>query len=147
MTIHKAFNQKLYDANDPAKLKVLSFLNSTTNKTWEINPDQYGVDIVCTNPEDDGLKYIEVEVKHHWKPSDKYFPFPTLQIPERKSKWLDLPMEFWVLRSDRKLAIVASSAGLKKYAKLQVVRNKYVRDGEYFFVMPVGLCKVLEIKE
>jgi Holliday junction resolvase-like predicted endonuclease len=80
----KAFDQTLYNTNDPAKDKVLRWLTYKGYKA-QVNPDQYGIDLLA---EKDGRTIgIEVEVKHNWK--GQAFPFQTVHIASRKLKFFE----------------------------------------------------------
>jgi hypothetical protein len=138
----QAFDRNLYDDNDSAKELVLEFLNATTEATWSVGEDPYGPDL----ENDETTELVEVEVKHNWKSGIADFPFTTVQLPERKSKWKDLPISFWVLRSDHQRAIIIPASALQeKY--LKEVSNKFVRKGEYFYQIPVELTTLVVLGE
>lgn len=129
----KPFDSTLYADNDGAKHLIIDLLNSNG---WnaQVNPDQYGIDLLATK----GPKTIalEVEVKHHWK--GQQFPFATVQIPARKQKFAQLA-ESWfvVVNADRTFALMASGQSLLT-SKLVIVPNKYVAEGEHFFQVPLS---------
>ena len=131
----KPFDPQLYNKNDTAKYDAIKYLEKLNKKAY-VNPDQYGVDLIV-----DDAVYCEVEVKHAWK--GKEFPFSTLQIPERKTKFTkaDKPVMFMVFNSDRSYAFLVKGDDVMK-SPLKHVPNKYM-DDEMFFQIPVNkLTKV-----
>ena len=79
----KPFDQSMYDADDPAKQQVLNWL-ILQGFSGDINPDQYGIDIIG---DWGGIPWAaEVEVKHTWV--DEQFPFKTVHFSARKRKFL-----------------------------------------------------------
>lgn len=123
--MQKKFDTTLYAENDPAKIVAIRYFTSI-GKRAVVNPDEYGIDLIV-----DDKFYCEVEVKHNWT-GDK-FPFPNLQIPERKLKFaeLDKPSYFMVMNSDRSRAIVVKGEDLLE-SPLVEVQNKYMDTGERF---------------
>lgn len=127
----KKFDKDLYNKNDPAKLKAIDYFGLMGMKAI-VNPDDYGVDLIV----DDNF-YCEVEVKHNWKGTN--FPFSTLQIPERKTKFAkisDKPVMFMVFNSEHTHAFLAKATDVLR-SRMQEVPNKYVPEGEMFFQVPV----------
>lgn len=105
----KPFDLTLYEADDDAKLIVLSYLRRLGYHA-EVNPDPYGIDILA---EWNGDKYeIEVEVKHNW--SGPEFPFATMHYSIRKFKFLNSPalVRFYTLNHERTHAGVALGGDL-----------------------------------
>lgn len=103
----------------------------------EDNPDKYGVDLFVRGGLAD--RAIEVEVKRVW--TGATFPWNTVQLPERKHKYLlqGLPVEYWLLNNDLTSAIVIYGSSLSKYEPVEVP-NKYLRKGERFYQIPVNEC-------
>jgi len=135
----KPFDKKLYDAFDlPAKNTVKEYLSKKFKEVREYTEDEYGPDLIVDN-----RFFAEVEVKQNW---DKYdFPFETLNIPKRKEKYLKYgKILYFVLSKDMKRSIIVDGINLKK-EYLREVPNKYVPEGEYFYQVPVSLCKIIDI--
>lgn len=134
----KPFDQQLFNRNDPeARDAVLSHLDSLGLYAKE-NDDQYGPDIILYR----GLKplsYIEVEVKRVW--TGEVFPWDSIQLPERKTKFtkLGLPCEFWVLNSTMQHAIIIPDTALSS-SFLKEIPNRYVASGEMFYQIPLDIC-------
>lgn len=136
----KPFDPQLYAENDDAKLIAVAWL---IGRGWaaDINPDQYGIDIVARK----GLKNLklEVEVKHNWAEGE--FKFPTVHIPKRKLKFAEQPDSwFMVMRADRKVALVCSGESILK-SPLAEVSNKLVAEGEQFFQVPLANFTKVEL--
>lgn len=138
MGYHKKHSDELYKANDSlARDTVLSYLRGHGHFAMN-NSDQFGPDIVLYG----GLKplsYIEVEIKQAWQGGK--FPFPTIQLPERKGKYLrlGLPIEFWILAAGLEAAVIIPDYVITKDMLVEVP-NRYIPEGELFFQVPVDLC-------
>jgi hypothetical protein len=136
----KPFSPELYATNDDAKYLILAWLESK-GYAAEINPDQYGIDILARN-EERSLR-VEVEVKHNW--GDDPFKYDTLQIPERKAKFAKDPDTwFIVLNSTRTQALICSGQSLLT-SPLVEVSNRLVNKGERFFQVPLTECKKVNL--
>lgn len=139
MGAYKNFDAELYRANDTLGVnRVLTYLGDSGVFALR-NDDQYGVDINVFG----GFKplyHIEVEIKQAWK-NGPGFPFPTVNLPERKRKFAELPkpVEFWVLSSNLEWAIIVPDFAVTD-DKLAEVSNKYIAAGEKFFQVPVSDC-------
>ena len=133
----KRFDKTLYEQNDKiAKDAILKYLGSG----WKENPKKRDPDIIS----DDGLKFVEVEIKRVWKGAA--FPYGDIQLPYRKGKWKDLDIVFYVLNNEQTHAIKIPRTSLKdKY--LREVPNKYVYEGEYFYGIPMDECEIIELQE
>jgi len=135
---YKPFNQNTFDKNDTkAKNAALGVLN-LTEPFWYVNPDQYGPDLT------DGFEFIEVEVKYHWTGS--IFQFDTLHLPERKKKWRHLPIEYWILNREATHALVVDASNVKDEYLRDVPNWRFPNGGEYFFKVPSGDCRLIQLK-
>lgn len=136
---YKHFSQDSWnESNSKTVAAVLRHLQDTGLYAHE-NADRYGPDIVVYS----GflaLHYIEVEQKRVWG-AGLPFPWASVQLPERKGKFLDLGLgvEFWILRSDYLAALVIPESSVQK-GRLVEVPNREIASGEFFFRIPVGEC-------
>ena len=84
--MRKPFSEEQHQQDDlPAKMAVSKYIS----KHWGVlvkQGTQYDVDLVCYF-EDEVMSYVEVERRHNWV--DK-FPFSTVHVPGRKSKFFNL---------------------------------------------------------
>ena len=131
----KPFSPTLYQANDNAKYLVIDYL---IGRGWtaEVNPDDYGIDILARKGEKEMM--VEVEVKHNWVGGE--FPFSTVQLPERKTKFAQLPhCWFFIVSSDRGHALAFSGESALS-SPLVTVPNKLVSEGERFYQIPLANC-------
>ena len=80
--IKKKFNQDLFDNNDPKVRKIVKKWLIENGRNAVDAKDPYGPDLWV----EDKNCYIEVERKHNWK--FEKFPFPTVNLPQRKKKYL-----------------------------------------------------------
>ena len=132
MSLVKAFEQDLHDKYDaPAKAAVAGYL---TKLGWEVlpNPDRYGVDLLVLK-DGKNVGVIEVEVRQ-WSPT---CPFPTIHVPERKTKFFNGNSLFFALTKDMGKAYWIESKEILKHP-LKEVRNVKVTSGELFFDVPTG---------
>lgn len=133
----KKFDRQLFDAHDVIACNAVidAIADDDSGLYARRNDDLYGPDIVVWK----GFKpayYIEVEHAKRWTKGS--FPWPTVHIPERKSKFLNLglSLEFWMLREDLKLSLVIPDV-LVTPDRLMEVSNVNVRSGEQFYVIPL----------
>lgn len=111
MTNTKPFSNEQYDKDDPAKLKIISYLQVLGGTAW-VNPDPYGIDILASFR---GRQFaFEVEVKHNW--SGGKFPYESVHISARKLKFVTLEPWAWFVLLNHEL----------EYAIL--IDGKYVRN-------------------
>lgn len=134
--VTKKFSKKLHEENDREARELAKEFFASIGYFLKDNPDEYGPDLVCTSYlfETKDLGYVECEIKYNWQSG--VFPFETLQIPARKSKFLDKQIVFFVINAERSKAAVVLGKDVAS-SPTQVVSNKYVKDGEEFFQIPV----------
>jgi hypothetical protein len=143
----KKFSTDLFSSYDsPARAAVMEYV-SRNGLYIQQNDDKYGPDLVVFK----GFKphyYIEAEVKRVWKPEQDRFPWSTIQIPERKGKFLKLgkPIEFWVLREDLARAIIIPDFVISN-SPLVEVKNKFIKEGELFFRIELVECDIVDLTE
>ena len=145
MGARKPFDKELFKENNEAAIwKVVEYLTETAGLFATPNDELYAPDIIVFN----GFRkayYVEVEVKHGWKPGQESFPFSTVNLPERKGKYLKLrtPIEYWILRSDMGRAIILPDY-LVSSSPLVEVPNRLVESGELFYQVPTSECIIKE---
>lgn len=145
MSNRKPFDREMFDATDnPAREAVRDYIGRSGLYVRD-NPDTYGPDLIVYK----GFKplsYVEVEVKLVWKPEQYEFPWDTIQLPERKKKFLNLglPIEFFILRADLERAVLIPDYVVLE-SPVEEVKNKYVSSGELFCKIDVALCQVIDI--
>jgi len=135
--VKKPFDQSMYDADDPAKQLVLEWLK-TRGFNGDINPDQYGIDIIG---DFGGEPFAaEVEVKHNWV-SDQ-FPFKTVHFSARKLKFLDNPIHicFMMLNHDRTRILIVGKPYLQ--SAIVISKNTIYTTEEEFIEVPLAYCSI-----
>jgi hypothetical protein len=143
---YKKFSNSLYNENDsPARAAVIDYISSAGLMVKD-NPDKYGPDLIVHKGLGTKSHYVEVEVKRVWSSDSDEFPWATVQIPARKKKFLDvgLPIEFFILRSDLRMAIVIPDFVLGA-SPLVEVKNKYIPAGEMFYQVDISQCDLVDI--
>jgi len=145
MPVHKPFNQSNYDANDASGKEVVTqFL---TNKGLDVqeNSNKYGIDLIANGTTYNGKSFvdipIEVERRNIWTDT---FPFPTVHVPERKTKFLSKYMLYAVVNSTYDRVMFCSSDIIKQFIPIEVP-NKSIQAGEYFYDVPLKHWKVYYI--
>lgn len=127
----KPFDQQLYKTDDPAKDKVLRWLEHRGYKT-QINPDQYGIDLLA---EKDGRTVgIEVEVKHNWR--GQAFPYQTVHIASRKLKFFENDNNYlMMLNHDWSFGLSFSADQIKKAGVVK--KDTIYTQQELFIELPL----------
>lgn len=141
----KQFDRELFDTTDVSAREVIKDYIGRSGLYVRDNPDTYGPDLIVYK----GFKplsFVEVEVKLVWKPEQYAFPWDTIQLPERKLKFLNLglPIEFFILRADLERAVLIHDHAVAK-SPVEEVRNKYVKVGELFCKIDIRECQVIDI--
>jgi hypothetical protein len=133
----KPFDERLYEADDNAKHLVIDYLRGRGN-LCDVNPDQYGIDLVCENPAGEEF-VVEVEVKHNWVGD---FAFPDVHWPVRKLKFAQQSGSwFFMLNHDRTQAIVCAGSVLAR-SEVVTKSTKYT-DSEQFLAVPTRFCSII----
>lgn len=133
----KPFDERLYEADDNAKHLVIEYLRGRGN-FCDVNPDQYGIDLVCQNPAGEEF-VVEVEVKHNWVGD---FAFPDVHWPIRKRKFAELPGSwFFMLNHDRTQAIICAGSILRR-CEIVTKSTKYT-EAEDFIAVPTRFCSII----
>lgn len=130
MGAYKPFEQDLHDKFDaPAKEAVARFMKEQHDIDVVPNPDKYGVDLLVMRG-DKRIGQIEVEVRQ-WNPC----PYPTIHVPQRKTKFFSGTTLFFALTKDMKHAYWIETNEIDKYP-LREISNYKVQSGELFFDVP-----------
>lgn len=131
----KPFDSDLYDANDPAKEHVITWLESK-GYTAEVNPDQYGIDLLTSrNGKQSG---VEVEVKHNWQ--GYKFPYRTVHISGRKLKFFQDDNNYLLmLNSDWSAALSFAAEEIRN--ALIITKDTIYTKAEQFLALPTKTAK------
>ena len=145
MPIHKPFDVDNYNANDASgKEAVIRFLQ-TQGLSAEENPDKYGIDLIANGTTYNGQVFdnvpVEVERRIIW---NKNFPFSTVHVPERKTKFLKHYMLYAVVNLNYDKVMFCTSNIIKQYEPIEVP-NKSIANDEYFYNVPLNLWKTYDI--
>lgn len=145
--VRKPFDPILFAETDrSARNAVMDYIGASGLFVQD-NPDTYGPDLIVYK----GFKpayYVEVEIKKVWKQDQDTFPWATVQLPGRKVKFTELGVmcEFFILREDMKMAIVIADHVVASSPQ-NVVKNKYVTEGEIFVTIDLSECDVVNLEE
>ena len=137
----KPFDQTNYEQNDNAKHVVVEFLNKWDFQNVRVNPDKYGIDLLC---ERNGSTYgVEVEVKHNWTGYE--FPFASVHWPARKIKFLDEcdKTYFVIVSSDRRHLLIANNAAFDG-SRIWRKDTTYTQS-EWFVEVPLEKCQIYDL--
>lgn len=145
----KPFSKTLHTSNDPQSRRVVIEYFSKPSQHLPVpiplreNPDQFGVDLLST----DGTVQIEVEHRLPW--TDPEWPFPDINIPERKAKFLaEGKAQYIILSRDFSRMGIIRGGDVKQYIvddNLHLNKNKFVKDGEYFYKVPIDKFKWVSV--
>jgi len=146
--VRKSFSKELHAKHDEkARSQAKTYWKAQGYHVVD-NPNTKGVDLILINPDTEEIEgYVEVEVKNNW--NAKAFQYGTLQLPERKGKYIDQygnRIRYMVYSKDLTQAFIISSLVLKR-SPLVEVSNKFVRKGEYFYQVPVAKCQLVSMEE
>lgn len=133
---YKPFSKSLHSKNDPKSRSVVIGFFKKQKIPLSENPDKYGVDLISP----DGTLQVEIEHRLSWDAPE--FPFPDINIPERKLKFLgDGKTQYVILSKNYEYMGVLLSKDMREYFhpdNLHENKNKFVRNGELFFKVPVN---------
>lgn len=142
----KPFDAQLYTDNDYAKEKIIAWLNTDDENHAFVNPDQYGIDIICETA-DYQTYYYEVEVKHNW--SGEKFPFGEVHFPARKLKFAKKHPEedtfFVMLNKEHTHALIVDGFDFNRGTLVR--KNTSVMDNDLFVEIPTFNCKFITLEE
>lgn len=139
MIARKAFNKELYQQYDElAKKKTTEHLQSLGCQVVP-HPNRYAQDLMAKTEMNKFM--VECEVKIVWKTDD--FPYETVQLPERKSKFFNERTLFYIWNEATTRAVTFWSDDIKDLTPVEVP-NKYVRKGEYSYQIPLHMTKFIE---
>ena len=131
----KAFDAKLYEADNPAIHDAIAYLESIDWLAFE-NPDRYGIDVIAINPHGDAW-HVEVEVKHNWQGYE--FPYKSVHFSARKIKFAYQNSLFIMFNNDRTAALAVRGSVVAKCPK--VVKKTLYTELEEFIEVPIKKCK------
>jgi hypothetical protein len=139
----KPFSQSLYDSDDTAKDQIVDYFNGQGWKAY-VNPDQYGIDVLATDPQGKEHKF-EVEVKHNWK--GPKFQYSTLHYSDRKRKFLDTPENtaFITLNHERTHALMVAGNVLADAET--IVKDTIYTKGEKFIEVNTVDCELIDLAD
>jgi hypothetical protein len=133
---HKAFDKKLHAAHDPQSREVVKkYYKDKLGIELVDGKTRYSVDLVS----EDEKHSVEVEHRLVWK-SD-IFPYPDINIAERKKKFfVDGKTDYIILSEDYSHIGIIKGKKIKKYMEdehLKESRNRFVLKGEFFYKIPI----------
>lgn len=136
--MYKQFDLELFKNNDAKGRKLIK--NYLAKKLIIDNPDTYGPDLIVGNC---SKFYAEVQINHRWPGGD--FPYSTVTIPQRKKKYKNAgKVYYFIISADSTRAVIIDDIHLDdKYLKEHY--NKYMKSGEFFYLIPLRLCRQVEL--
>ena len=134
----KKYSQELSDAHDPKSRRVVIEYFKKHGIPL-VNNSMCAVDLVSP----DGAVRIELEHRMPWV--DEEFPYSEINVPERKAKFLnDGVTAYAILSRDFSRMGIIEGKDIKPYivdTNLHLNKNKYVKDGEFFYKVPLDKFK------
>lgn len=139
-TIRKRFDRKLYEECDQKARDCTTQYLTLHGFTVEPHPDRYAQDLIATK---EGYSYlVECEMKLVWQ--GIVFPYPTVQLPERKKKFFEPATQFFIWNALGTHAVTFWSHCIKDLEPVEVP-NKYVYSGEMFYQIPLELTEQVSL--
>ncbi len=139
--MRKAFNRDLYLAHDlVAKQAGMYHLANTDVKWISVNPKKYDCDLLYKYDmgPDTPSCLLEVEVKLTWKGGQ--FPYDTVNVLERKSKYFELGADLLLLSANLQDYLLIKGTDILAIEPTEV-QNKYVSQMEFFYQVPLALVE------
>lgn len=139
----KRFSPSLHQGNDPKSRTVVKDYLARYGMIVDDNPNKYGVDLISK----DGTLQVEVEHRLPW--IEEEFPYTEVNVPERKAKFLrEGNVQYIILsRAYDRLGIIMGR-DIKQFIvdeNLVLNPNKYVKNNEYFFKVPISAFKWVKV--
>ena len=124
MSVRKTFDKSLYETNDRKAREAGKMYWKQEGCAAIDNPDKYGADLIVNDS-----FYCEVEIKNVWSGSE--FPWGSIQLPERKTKFtkLDKHCVFLIFNKELTHGITFTSEAVLA-SPLVEVSNKFVSSKE-----------------
>lgn len=139
----KKFDSELHEGNDPKSRQVVKEYLASNGMLVRDNPNKYGVDLIS----EDGSLQIELEHRLPWV--NPQFPFSEVNVPERKAKFLrDGDVHYIILSKDYTWIGIILGKDIKPFIvneNLVENPNKFVKDKEMFFKVPIGAFKFVKV--
>ena len=138
--VRKRFDRDLFkECDEKARVCTTNYLTSIGYTVSE-HPNRYAQDLIACI---DGMEHmVECEIKLVW--AGKEFPYPTVQLPERKKKFFNPSTQFFIWNRDCTDAVCFWSHDISDLKPVEVP-NKYVYSGEYFFQIPMSLVERISV--
>jgi hypothetical protein len=141
----KPFSKSLHSSNDPQSRRVVIEYFRKQGIPLKENTNQFGVDLLSP----DGTLQIEVEHRLPWTEAE--WPFADINVPERKAKFLaEGKAQYIILSRDFSRMGIIRGEDVKEYIvdeNLHLNKNKFVKDGEYFYKVPTDKFKWVSVNE
>jgi hypothetical protein len=138
----KRFDRDLFQKYDQLARDVTTkYLQSIGYEVTE-HPDRYAQDLIAYSTNKDFC--VECEVKLVWEVSE--FPYPNVQLPERKKKFFSVPTQFFIWNKPLEHAMTFWSHDVATLEPVEVP-NKYVYSGEYFYQVPMEMIQKVKACE
>ena len=145
--VRKEFSKQLYKKyDDLARAATKEHLKKERGYNTVDHHDKYAQDLIASKPDEWGVHLsepfcVECEVKAVW--SGAKFPYDTVQLPERKKKFFNKLTLFYIWNKELTHAVTFWSEKVKHLTTVEV-KNKYVKEGERFFQIPLSLTTIIK---
>jgi hypothetical protein len=142
----KVFNRKDFNDNDPLARQAVRRI---FQKDWVVEENPFGefdIDMrICNLRQKETIYYVEVERRPEWR--GNLFPFRTVHIPERKTKFFTKYLNglYVAVNQDYTYALLTTFNVILNSGNPIPCKNKHVKQGELFYPVEresFKLCKI-----
>jgi hypothetical protein len=132
--VYKKFDAVLFKQNDPKSRAIVKNFFKKYGIILIDNKDPYGVDLISEN----GIMRIEVERRLNWNCDD--FPFDSINLPERKTKFfIDGKASYIIVSKDYSHIGIINKKDISEYINernLKENKNRFITNKELFYKIP-----------
>ena len=139
---HARFDEASFARSDAAARDATTKLLNGYGYEVHPHPNKYAQDLVATKGDKTFL--VECEHKSLWRNIN--FPFNSVQLPERKKKFFKERTLFCMWNKDFTSAMLFWSDKISHLEPVEVP-NRRIRNGEYFFQIPMDLVKQVIVSD
>ena len=141
---YKRYDEKLGGWARDAEVVIQQWLDQIGYDSIHLPNGQFGKDVKCKSPCGIEEFFVEVERRSPKTWLDGDFPFPEVNIPERRG--FDKQTLLFVSRKDMERMVIVFPCDIHK-SQLHEHANRYVKRGELFRKVPLVRCLQVDMDD